>query len=501
MDNEWKIEDFDKVDNEEEALLAAWNSDQAASLPTQYSELNYRLKQEANRGIIIKPKSKSINTNIFSEYLIKRFSIIFVGRLALYNRRCGKYIFLSEDDIKRFFYMILEEYDSSVWSINLEKAYFTEVLRKVRSYKTYTNPKNILVFLNGTLNIDENKFYLGTHNPDIINFYSLDYNYDPDAECCEFKKFLIDIFNGDESVIANIQEMFGNTFLYGAYPIQKLFLLYGQGRNGKGVLMKLLTELHNEKNVSAVFLDDLSERFGKQEIWDKVLNISGERAQKKPLDTAVIKTLTGNDSVSVEMKYEKSFSTVIYCKLIVCCNQPIETTDGSNGYLSRLHPIEFPNVYKELHIGEPKLAGVHYQDKNLFDKLKKELPGILNWALEGLFRLKDNEWNMTPSQAIDDLRMKYYYMGQPVKHFFSACIEKGTENDSMLTSSLYRSFLRWGNENDISTKCFNQAKAFHEVAKGCIEDMNRSSTTKQSNGNTKYYSIKFKQNWVKNVLI
>ncbi|SEV93707.1 phage/plasmid primase, P4 family, C-terminal domain-containing protein [[Clostridium] fimetarium] len=499
--SEWRFSDFAVLNGREENLRKAWISDQA-SPSSKYKLEDFRKEQEKNRGIIFNGKTKTIDTNIFSGYLLNRFSIILMmGKLALYNYRFGKYVFIPEDDVKSFFYKVIEEYDSAIWTMNIEKSYFTEVLRRAKSYRNFTIPKDKLVFLNGTLSISENKFYPGEHNPQIINFYSLEYEYNTNAECNEFKNFLNDVFNGDESVIANVQEMFGYTFLYGEYPIQKLFLLYGVGRNGKGVLMKLLTELHNPMNVSAVFLDDLSERFGKQEVWDKVLNISGERSQKKPLDTAVIKTLTGNDPISVENKYEKAFTTYIYCKFIVCSNEPIETTDGSNGYLSRLLPIEFPNVYRELHSGEQKVEGNHYQDKNLFGRLKEELPGILKWALEGLFRLKGKEWNLTQSDNIDNLKMKYYYMGQPVKHFFDSCVEKGTENDSISTSLIYQYFTRWANENDISTKCFNQVKVFHEAARHCLDDINCSSTTKLKNGNAYYFGIKIKKNWVNITLI
>lgn len=494
--NEWQFSDFTILNDVEEKLRKAWISDQA-SPASQYILADYRKEQEKNRGIIFNSKTKTIDSNVFSEYLLKRFSIIIMtGKMAVYNHKFGKYIYVPEEDIKSFFYNVIEEYDSSVWTLNNEKAYFTEVQRRAKSYRTFIIPKDTLVFLNGTLNISENKFYPDVHDPKIINFCSLEYEYSTNAECNEFKEFLMDVFNGDESVIANVQEMFGYTFLYGQYPLQKLFLLYGVGRNGKGVLMKLLTELHNPMNVSAVFLDELSERFGKQEIWDKVLNISGERSQKKPLDTAVIKTLTGNDPISVENKYEKSFTTFIYCKFIVCSNEPIETTDGSNGYISRLLPIEFPNVYKELRSGEEKVEGVHYQDKNLYSRLKEELPGILRWSLEGLFRLKENEWNLTQSDNIDELKMKYYYMGQPVKHFFNSCIEKGTENDSISTSLIYQYFSKWANQNDISTKCFNQVKVFHEAIRQCLDDINCSSTTKLKSGNAYYYGIKIKKNWV-----
>ena len=496
----WDRDHYNVVDKEEEGLKQQLQSPELDSREQRVIKAELEELQEENRGIEITKRGKSLDIHVFTSYLLTRFMMIMVmEKLAFYNFKQRRYQFLPESVERKFFAEVLGEYDSSLWSPGLEGNYTMAVRRRLVCYKQYSIPKGVVFFPNGYLDLHK-KLFEKTINYKHINFSSLGFMYDPEADCPQFLEFLRDIFNNDQSVIDNIQEIFGYTFAYGEYPIQKFFVFYGKGRNGKGILTRLLTDLHSEENVSAVFLDDLSERFGKQNVYDKVLNISGEREQKKPLDTAVIKTLTGGDLIDVELKYEKSFSIRISCKFIICCNQAIKVNnDSSKGFFSRLHPINFPNTYKELRVGESKEEGVRYEDKTIYSKLKEELPGIFNWAMEGYYRLAENSWNMTPCQAIDELKQKYYYEANPVIHFFSACIQVGDEKKIISMPDVYRHYLSWANKHDIRTEEFTNKREFHQAFRKCMEEVHRSSQAKMINGTNYYIGIEMKSNWKQRV--
>lgn len=209
-------------------------------------------------------------------------------------------------------------------------------------------------------------------------------------------------------------------------------------------------------------------------------------------NTAVLKSVTGGDLVEIEEKYEKAFSMPIYTKFIVCCNQPIKTDDTSKGYYRRLHIFSFHNQYLELKVGEIKIPGVHYMDKTLDAKLKLETQGICNWALEGLKRLMQNDWEMSPCKAIDELQEQYYLEANPVDNFFNCCIEKGDSSSQIKTSALFDYYKKWSEKNDISQGAFNTSRSFHKRAKECLLKMNLNKNTKQVNGYEYYIGIRIK---------
>lgn len=133
-------------------------------------------------------------------------------------------------------------------------------------------------------------------------------------------------------------------------------------------------------------------------------------------------------------------------------------------------------------------------------RLKEELPGIFNWAIEGYYRLADNSWNMTQSQSIDKLKQKYYYEANPVVHFFGSCIQVGDEKTSVPMPEVYRYYLSWANTHDIKTEEFIGKREFHQAFCKCMEEAHRSSRTKMINGTKYYIGIEMKSNWKQRVL-
>ena len=74
--------------------------------------------------------------------------------------------------------------------------------------------------------------------------------YDEDAECPVFMKFLYEILMGDDDLISYVQRAVGYT-LTGDNSEQCMFLLYGDGANGKSVLQNVITMLLGEYCIAA----------------------------------------------------------------------------------------------------------------------------------------------------------------------------------------------------------------------------------------------------------
>ena len=357
----------------------------------------------------------------FAEYLHKLFfAFIIFSTMYLYNIKLGVYEAVSEDVLKRFFKMVLDDYNKCIWTLSYEKTYFTAFKRDTQVVKQLLPDPDLLIFTNGMLNIKTMK--LTPPTPDVLSTRYIPYDYDPSAQAPTFISTIKEIFNDDEDLIKAFQEAMGYTLSYGGgYPLHKLFILYGSGRNGKGVLTHVIGTMVGEKNMSAVYLDELQGRFGCQNLFDKMVNISPETSTIKQLESSRVKALTGGDSIEVEQKYLTSFTTRIYTKFFVCTNNSLDFNDDSYGLYSRLAVFPFRNTYEESN-GEEHSEGSKVANKNLTSILDTEIQGILNWSLEGLLRLKENDWNMTQSESMNKATEAFLSNRNPVKDFLTECI-------------------------------------------------------------------------------
>ena len=226
------------------------------------------------------------------------------------------------------------------------------------------------------------------HSPETFSLVQIPYAFDENAKAPKFMKFLNEIFEGDKERIAVIQEIMG-ACLYYTDVVQKLFIFLGNGSNGKSLLANIIKKmLGGERNVSAIALDQFSgNRFSRQNLDRKLLNISSETKTEKLYSIADLKTLTGGDSVEIEEKFEKSYTTKIYSKFILLANDMIQTKDYSDGFYRRLLIVPFKVCFHDLAPDEEPKEGIHYKNPNLEKELEEELSGIFNFAYDGLLRL------------------------------------------------------------------------------------------------------------------
>jgi len=116
----------------------------------------------------------------------------------------------------------------------------------------------------------------------------------------------------------------------------------------------------------------------------------------------------GKDSITVRQIYGKPFDMINHAKMCFSANGiPILPKDADPAYFNRWLPIPFPNVFQ----GES-------DDKDIVKTFTtpEQLSAILKWALDGLKRLKKNNWIFTNQPSREEL------MG-----FFGAVGKKATK--------------------------------------------------------------------------
>ena len=226
------------------------------------------------------------------------------------------------------------------------------------------------------------------HDPRWFGTSVLPFAFDPDAKCAQFKKFLYQVLErnpetgkaltkGDRR-LQLLQEWLGYSLLPDG-RFQKFLLMVGEGSNGKGVIQNLWVRMLGEQNVAHVSLDQLSERFALQPLLGKMANICGDLCEIDAVAEGVLKRLTGQDNITVDVKNRPAVTMAPTVKLVFATNTLPRFSDKSRGVWRRLAAMPFRVVIPDAD-----------QDETFGDKLGAELPGILNWALAGLHRLLQN---------------------------------------------------------------------------------------------------------------
>jgi putative DNA primase/helicase len=385
---------------------------------------------EADTGKIV-----SFNANFFAYYIRRRMKILYSkdGFFHIYS----KGVWQKKEDAMMYKTLrnILQEPRFGVWNRRYEDEYIATLKREV--YHPYDmNPmRHIINLQNGVFDINTLQFL--PHDPKYLSTIQIPVEYDENAECPNFLKFLDEIFEGDAERIAVAQEWFGYAMTTET-KAQKVLILYGSGGNGKGVFVEILSLMIGEENISHIPLNELHKGFSRVCLYGKTANICSENeSDGKPINTQYFKAIVGEDTINAEQKNKPVFSFKPTAKLILSMNNLPKTKDRSTGYYRRLMILCFTAYF-----------GEESRDKDLKEKLREELPGIFLWAIEGLNRLRDNDYKFSECGSMDAVLREYQKEQNPIIEFVEECIEKVEDNAYREDNKVvYDSFKAWAEKN------------------------------------------------------
>lgn len=295
--------------------------------------------------------------------------------------------------------------------------------------------------LNGTLNLRD--YTLSPHNSDDLLTKTAKVYFDPNAVCHRWIKHVSEVMKGDVSLGKYMQKAYGYS-LTGDTNHECLFIIYGpSSRNGKGTTQETIMSLLGDYGKTAM-PDTLTQKpasggSGHSEdiarlVGARLVNIS-EPDKKMVLNTALVKTLTGKDTVKARSLYEKSFEYLPTYKLFINTNYLPKVSDITLFSSGRVKVIPFNN----------RFTGSS-QDKNLKEELKKpeNLSGILNWCIEGL-RLLETEGFDEPA-AVKAATREYAKDSDKVARFIEEYMEENPYGE-ILTDEAYRIYDGWCKSN------------------------------------------------------
>lgn len=400
-------------------------------------------------GITICQKTftfKHVSPNKFASYIANK-SLLIYSKQDFYTYKNGKWDKVEEVRILRTLRNELHKYFDDIWSTKLEREYI-EALKRIISYiGDFNSNKRYINMINGMYDLETHT--LVKHSPNYYSSIQIPIEYDSKAECSNFIKFLDESFLGDKQSKYLAQEWAGYA-MTAETKAQKFLMLYGQGGNGKGVYIDLISDCIGSENISNIPLNEIHKPFLRSCLQNKLANISSENESNgASLNTQYLKLVTGEDVIMAEEKYKPAFAFKPTAKLIMSTNNMPHTKDTSIGFSRRLSILHFRNSVNEAN-----------RDSNLKEKLRLELPGIFNYAMEGLKRLKENNYKFSECDVSKELLNNYAKDINPFICFFEECIEQADESYKEDKKIIYNTFKVWADANgmrgyaDISTRKF-----------------------------------------------
>ncbi len=275
---------------------------------------------------------------------------------------------------------------------------------------------------------------LTAHTPALFNVVSVTFDYDPQAPKPQaWLAFLDSVWPDDPDSIALLQEWIAYV-LTGRTDLQKILLLIGPSRSGKGTIARLVRKLIGHLNVAGPTLASLGTNFGLWPLVGKPLAIIAD-ARLGGVPQAVIVerllSISGEDLLTIDRKNKAHWIGTLPTRIMILSNEVPHFNDSSGAIANRFMALRMRRSF---------LGG---EDIDLDARLAAELPGILNWALDGLDRLTSNRRFTIPKSsttALATMRELASPVGTFVREYCTTNPDDRVERDT-----LYRAWLMFAN--------------------------------------------------------
>lgn len=279
------------------------------------------------------------------------------------------------------------------------------------------------------------------------------------AEPTRWLKFLDEIFAGNKELIHYVQKILGYS-ITGVTKEQCMFIFLGDGANGKSVLLEIMNEVcgsYGSTSNSEILLEKRNQTGNLGEIarLNGIRNVvTNETRIGDKLNESSIKSMTsGIEKIVARFLYGNEFEFLPIFKIFMATNHRPVIRGTDNGIWRRIKIVPFNVIFDK-----------EKQDKELIYKLKKELPEILNWLIQGCI-LWQKEGINNP-QIIDDSIKEYRAEMDLIQRWIDECCETDSSYRSKSTDLFNNlcNYVSVNREFQISNTLFgrNMAKKFEK---------------------------------------
>ncbi len=341
---------------------------------------------------------------------------------------------------------------------------------------------------NGVLDLSTGK--LLPHNREFMITKLCPVPYDPKAKAPRFQAFIEWAMGGnadaeltDKTVrlVGFVQRALGSS-LTGDVSDRSLFVFHGGGKNGKSTLLTLFRDLLGKDYSSQLIIDtlmsmknqDSTARADVADLRGARFVMTSEVEKEHKLSEGKLKMLTAGVGAPIKAKrlYENPYEFPPTHKIFMDCNDRPKVRGTDNGIWDRLKLVPF-----DVRIAEDE------KDKQLPDKLRAELPGVLAWAVRGCLAWKEQGLGDPPEVA--EAGQLWREHDDPLKEFLDDCckIDDAAEGITGLfirTSDLAAGYEWWAKQNRERYPLGKEAFTERLHSKGFTQSRSRRIDGKQS---------------------
>lgn len=264
-----------------------------------------------------------------------------------------------------------------------------------------------------------------------------------------FDHFLDSVFGDDVQARRLFQEVLG--YCFGDFRgAKKAFLFYGPSNTGKSVAGGFMRKLVGEEYTSSLTLSDLNSHFGPARLYGKFLNIGSEIDTSSRASGSIFKRLVGNDEISADVKFENGFDFVNTAAMVFLANSFPKFSVGENAtsIAERFVIVPFLNIFER-------------SDwiLDLDEKTFSEGDYVVEFAMEGLKRLKNNNFVFSYCKTSQQLMKEYLIQAFPESQFIKMYLT-ANPNGKVATAELNRYYKKFCANYDLP---FTSNIRWHEI--------------------------------------
>lgn len=346
----------------------------------------------------------------------------------VFNYDKGVYKMISDLELSNI--ILAGLYDDMLWGYRTKKNVSDKVacLLSVIPDLNITNDRGwILNLKNGLLNIYTRE--LKPHTPSFVSLVQSPVEYDVNAKCPVWMGCIKAWMEGpEEEKKTLLLQQFSGYCLSSSMEYDKALFLVGDGGNGKSTFVDTISRVIGPDATSHIDLEGLYGQYGMKGLIGKRLNII-EEVHGNYYQSNKLKKLISGEPVTIDIKYKDQFSFRPQAKFIFAVNIMPRVDDTSTATERRICSILFRNNFRN----NPNTA--LRSDVGL---LAQELPGILNWMLEGAKSLSE-AGSLIITQEQVGMLSEYRQENSSVEGFIAECIDRD-ETSEVNTRDLYEEY-------------------------------------------------------------
>jgi len=399
-------------------------------------------------------------------------------------------IYLSSNKISRDDIIVLTKQTNKVTKYqNLKNVYgyYEEIISDENFYDKLNRSCDYLLPINKCNVIDLRNGKVRPISKDDYFTYKCDVEYTT-KRSPEMLEIIGKIMCNNEENIKYLQKILGYC-LSGDISARVYFILYGIGANGKSMILNLMNKILKEQYQAVskcVFINNNSGKTGGTEVLqlkDCRMATFSETEANDALNEAIIKMISGNDSITARGLYKDPVTFIPQCKLMLCTNFKPDFNANDRANVDRVRLVPFNARFVDNPTKSNEYVRIESIDKVVEQKYMNE---FFSWCVDGAIEYYKNK-KFNPTGEMLEAQNEYIREQSNITNFiddtFDVC-----DNDLYLKSEIKTMYEQWCKENTIKPlKVSVLFTKFDEVFNKSFK-----CTTKEFKGKWVYKGLKMK---------